>query len=100
MSTSLISINLVRSASTVKSTTARALSARFSSHMAANGEVMEKEKQKSLKGETNESISDHPGWNENLASHAEASVKADHASEKSVERLQQESVEHIKKQHH
>ncbi|ORY05256.1 hypothetical protein K493DRAFT_311077, partial [Basidiobolus meristosporus CBS 931.73] len=96
MSTSLTTIHF----KIARPLTARALCNRFSSHMAANGQVLDKEKQKSLRGETNESIPDHPGWNENLASHAEANIKADHAPDKPVERLQKESVEHIKKQHH
>ncbi|KAK9766388.1 hypothetical protein K7432_004555 [Basidiobolus ranarum] len=101
MFASLLSINILRGVKVTRPSTAtHFLRVRFSSHMGESGEDIEKEKEKSLKGKANESIPDHPGWNEKLASHAEASVKADHASEKPLEQLQRESVQHIKKQHH
>ncbi|ORY00197.1 hypothetical protein K493DRAFT_348020 [Basidiobolus meristosporus CBS 931.73] len=61
-------------------------------------EILEREKQKNLRGETKNN-KHHPGWNEKLASHSEASVKADRTPEIPPEQLQKESVEHIKKEH-
>lgn len=43
-------------------------------HMTQDPEVMDKEKDKSLKGKVKSSIKGAPGWNEKLASVAEAVV--------------------------
>eukprot|EP01027_Heterolobosea_sp_BB2_P026012 GEZU01039969.1.p1 GENE.GEZU01039969.1~~GEZU01039969.1.p1 ORF type:complete len:204 (+),score=29.39 GEZU01039969.1:190-801(+) len=42
-------------------------------------------------------IPEFPGWDENLASNSEADVKADLAPDKSIEELQKESIETLKK---
>ncbi|KAI8327487.1 hypothetical protein EDC96DRAFT_90477 [Choanephora cucurbitarum] len=74
--------------STIKTTT-RSMTA--FSHMSDNDpEVIEKEKQKNLSKKDKE-------WNEKLASHSEASVKADKEHEKPIKNLQSETVEQLKK---
>ncbi|KAK9764438.1 hypothetical protein K7432_008042 [Basidiobolus ranarum] len=79
------------------SLTPRFYAGRFSSNMSDNDpDVLEKEKQKNLRGETKGTIKNHPGWNEKLASHSEASVKADRTPEVPAEQMQKETVEHIK----
>ena len=61
------------------------------SHMSDNDpEVLEKEKNKNLQEDNKE-------WNEKLASHSEAAVKADKEFDKPVEHLQQETIEHLEK---
>ncbi|KAI8981453.1 hypothetical protein BDB01DRAFT_794145 [Pilobolus umbonatus] len=78
--------------------TLKALSAQSSrramssfSHMSDNDpEVLEKEKQKNLKTDKKE-------WNEKLASHSEAAVKADKQhNDKSIKDLQSETVDTLK----
>ncbi|KAI8991851.1 hypothetical protein BDF20DRAFT_846821 [Mycotypha africana] len=60
------------------------------SHMSDNDpEVLEKEKQKNL------SKKEKKEWNEKLASHSEAVVKADKAEDKPIKDLQQESIRHL-----
>ncbi|ODN84687.1 hypothetical protein, variant 2 [Cryptococcus amylolentus CBS 6039] len=68
-------------------------------------EVLQKEKARNLRGEQDSSAphKEHaPGWNEHLASDAEANVKADQAgpSGKPGKELQDATVGHIDKHHH
>lgn len=61
------------------------------SHMSDNDpEVLEKEKQKNLNSKDKE-------WNEKLASHSEAAVKADKEHDKPVKHLQDETIDHLEK---
>lgn len=71
------------------------------SHASDNDpEVLEKEKQRNLKGEVKSSIPNAHGWNEKLASDSEAAVKAErHADGKSIEELQAQTAEHHEKAH-
>lgn len=63
------------------------------SHMSDNDpNVLEKEKQKHLKEEKEKK------WNEKLASHSEAAVKADQSEDKPLKSLQEESVSELKNQ--
>ncbi|KAI7896905.1 uncharacterized protein EV154DRAFT_491181 [Mucor mucedo] len=76
-------------ASTFQATTRRTMTA--FSHMSDNDpSVLEKEKNKSLGKKDKE-------WNEKLASHSEAAVKADKDHDKPVEHLQNETIEHLNK---
>ncbi|KAI8087047.1 uncharacterized protein B0P05DRAFT_569950 [Gilbertella persicaria] len=76
--------------STSIQTTTRSMSA--FSHMSDNDpEVLQKEKEKNL------SKKDRKEWNEKLASHSEAAVKADKEREKPIEHLQSETLEDLKK---
>ncbi|KAI7907963.1 uncharacterized protein BX663DRAFT_492571 [Cokeromyces recurvatus] len=62
------------------------------SHMSDNNpEVLEKEKEKSLKKKENKE------WNEKLASHSEAAVKADKEQDKPISTLQNETIEELEK---
>ncbi|KAI9483282.1 MAG: hypothetical protein EXX96DRAFT_557567 [Benjaminiella poitrasii] len=75
--------------STVIQTT-RAMSA--FSHMSDNDpEVLEKEKQKNLSKKENKE------WNEKLASHSEAAVKADKEQDKPIDLLQNETIKNLEK---
>ncbi|KAG2234266.1 hypothetical protein BDF21DRAFT_415520 [Thamnidium elegans] len=61
------------------------------SHMSDNDpNVLEKEKKKSLNSKDKE-------WNEKLASHSEAAVKADKEHDKPVKNLQEETIKHLEK---
>lgn len=62
-----------------------------------NPEILEKEKDKHLKGKTVPHIKEVPGWNAHLASDAEAVVKAERESaDSSVEEMQKHTVEVLK----
>ncbi|KAF7729337.1 hypothetical protein EC973_004593 [Apophysomyces ossiformis] len=62
------------------------------SHMSDNDpEVLEREKQKSLRAQDKQ-------WNEKLASHSEAAVKADSEDDVPFDKLQRESAEKLKKE--
>lgn len=75
--------------STFQATTRRTMTA--FSHMSDNDPaILEKEKNKSLGKKDKE-------WNENLASHSEAAVKADKSHDKPVKHLQDETIEHLGK---
>jgi len=67
-------------------------------------EVLEREKQRNLHEKHDDSAHPHkkhaPGWNEPLASHSEANIKADQAPVSSPEELQKQSTEYIRKRHH
>lgn len=75
----------------------------FGSHKADNDpEKLEAEKQKNLKGDpakgkeqTNHHLPGAKGWNEELASDSEASVKADKHAPDTVEEMQHLSVKHL-----
>ncbi|KAL3136256.1 hypothetical protein ABBQ32_007265 [Trebouxia sp. C0010 RCD-2024] len=75
----------------------------FGSHKSDNDpSKLEKEKRKNLKGDPTKGKEQehHPipgtaGWNEELASDSEASVKADRHAPDSVEELQKLSVKHL-----
>ncbi|WWC69582.1 uncharacterized protein I206_103525 [Kwoniella pini CBS 10737] len=67
--------------------------------------IIEEEKQRNLKGNQDSSAphKDHaPGWNEHLASHSEAAVKADQAGPpgKPGKDLQDATVDQTHKKHH
>lgn len=73
----------------VEVTTKRTMTA--FSHMSDNDpEVLEKEKHKNLNSKDKE-------WNEKLASHSEAAVKADKEFDKPLEHMQDETIEHLEK---
>ncbi|KZW01279.1 hypothetical protein EXIGLDRAFT_830231 [Exidia glandulosa HHB12029] len=61
-------------------------------------ETLEREKQKNLSGESHDDVKHAPGWNQNLASKAEAEVKADQQSA-SPEELQKETTRKAKEGH-
>jgi len=61
---------------------------------------MTEAKQKHLKGESNVVIPETEGWSYDLASCAEAIVKAEHAPNLNMEEMQKHTVEVIKKVHH
>lgn len=75
----------------------------FGSHKADNDpEKLEAEKRKNLKGDpakgkeqTNHHLPGSAGWNEELASDSEASVKADKHAPDTVEEMQNLSVKHL-----
>lgn len=75
----------------------------FGSHKADNDpEKLEAEKQKNLKGDPakgkeqpNHHLPGAKGWNEELASDSEASVKADKHAPDTVEEMQHLSVKHL-----
>ncbi|KAI8637229.1 hypothetical protein BD408DRAFT_61834 [Parasitella parasitica] len=82
-------VTTLLSTSVTNSTTTRAMSA--FSHMSDNDpEVLEKEKQKELKKRDKE-------WNEKLASHSEAAVKADKEHDKPFQHLQNETIDYLDK---
>lgn len=72
----------------------------FGSHMSNNNpETIEREKEKSLKGETVSPIPEAPHWSEPLASDSEAIIKAErYATEDDVMKLQEETIEIIREQ--
>ncbi|GAB5593733.1 hypothetical protein Unana1_08633 [Umbelopsis nana] len=72
-------------------TQVRALTA-FSNMSDNNPKVLEEEKKKHLEKPVERQ------WDEKLATHSEADVKADQSEDKPINRLQQESVEDLKKQ--
>eukprot|EP00877_Chromochloris_zofingiensis_P014420 jgi/Chrzof1/9231/Cz03g40230.t1 len=68
------------------------------SHVSDNDpEVLEREKQRNLKGQTPEFVPGVPGWNPKLASDSEAAVKAERGGvdDMSIEQLQKHTVEVI-----
>ncbi|CEP11534.1 hypothetical protein [Parasitella parasitica] len=82
-------VTTLLSTSVTNTTTTRAMSA--FSHMSDNDpEVLEKEKQKELKKKNKE-------WNEKLASHSEAAVKADKEHNKPIHHMQDETIEYLDK---
>lgn len=61
-------------------------------------EILEKEKQKHLKGKTVSHIKEVPGWNEKLASDAEAVVKAEkECADCPIDEMQRQTVETLQK---
>ena len=71
----------------------------FGSNMSDNDPtIIEKEKKKTLEGKVNSQIKEAPGWNEKLASVAEASVKADRSADEPIEVLVKETVEQFEKE--
>lgn len=62
----------------------------FSQMSGNDPNVLEKEKNKNLNAKDKE-------WNENLASHSEAAVKADKEHDKPVKHLQDETIKHLEK---
>ncbi|KAL4420382.1 hypothetical protein ABPG77_002322 [Micractinium sp. CCAP 211/92] len=70
----------------------------FGAHMSDNDpEVIEKEKQRHLKGQSISHIKQVPGWSEKLASDAEAVVKAEHdCTDCSVEEMQSQTIQTLK----
>ncbi|WRT67025.1 uncharacterized protein IL334_003991 [Kwoniella shivajii] len=84
---------------------ARAWSRGYAASVHGNDpEILDKEKAKNLEGKQDDSSphKEHaPGWNEHLASHAEAAVKADQAGPtgKPGKELQDATVEHTHKKH-
>lgn len=71
----------------------------FGAHVSDNDpEVLEKEKQRHLKGKTISHIKQVPGWSEKLASDAEAVVKAEHCTDCSVEEMQQQTIQTLKEE--
>jgi len=73
------------------------------SHVSDNDpEVLEREKERNIKGQQHHTSTPHkhaPGWNESLASVSEAAVKADQAENVSPEELQKITIEYITKRH-
>ncbi|QRV89980.1 hypothetical protein RhiJN_17998 [Ceratobasidium sp. AG-Ba] len=67
-------------------------------HMTDDPEVMEREKQKNLQGKQTSTQKHAPGWNEQLASHSEAHIKADQATG-TPEEMTSSTIEYLKKQH-
>ncbi|KAK9815259.1 hypothetical protein WJX72_000798 [[Myrmecia] bisecta] len=66
------------------------------SHASDNDpEVLEREKQKNLEGETESHPRVPQGWNERLASDSEAAVVADHCVPEAIEEMQKHSIEHL-----
>ncbi|PRP78522.1 CAMK family protein kinase [Planoprotostelium fungivorum] len=57
------------------------------------------EKEKTLKNQHVDTIPEHKGWNEAVASNSEAVIKAERSSDKSVEELQKQTVETVQKKH-
>ncbi|KAL4430758.1 hypothetical protein ABPG75_006014 [Micractinium tetrahymenae] len=72
----------------------------FGSHVSDNDpEVLEKEKQRHLKGKTISHIKQVPGWSEKLASDAEAVVKAEHdCTDCSIEEMQKQTLDTLKEE--
>eukprot|EP00884_Botryococcus_braunii_P004274 jgi/Botrbrau1/13848/Bobra.0056s0084.2 len=69
------------------------------SHASDNDpEVLQREQERNLKGETKSTIPHAPGWNEKLASDSEAAVKAEQDN-RSIEQLQRETVDHVQTEH-
>jgi hypothetical protein len=62
-----------------------------------DGEILEKEVERTKKGEAESTIAEFPGWNEVLASDSEADVKADRYPKKDFKELQKETIEIIQK---
>ncbi|KDQ57271.1 hypothetical protein JAAARDRAFT_35905 [Jaapia argillacea MUCL 33604] len=66
-------------------------------------EVLEREKHRNLSGrqhETSTPLRTAPGWNESLASHSEASVKADKHDHLTPEEMQRHTVDYVQSRHH
>jgi hypothetical protein len=60
-------------------------------------QLLEREKQRHLKGQTISHIKQVPGWSERLASDSEAVVKAEHeCPDCPVEEMQQQTIETLK----
>ncbi|KAG8737413.1 hypothetical protein FRC10_008192 [Ceratobasidium sp. 414] len=75
--------------------TVRAAAAR---RMAEDPEIIEREKLKNLQGKQESTQKHAPGWNEVLATHAEANVKADKATG-TPEEMTAATIQYLKKQH-
>ncbi|CAE6537119.1 unnamed protein product [Rhizoctonia solani] len=71
---------------------------RYTSQRTNDPEVLEREKQKNLRGEQNSTHTHAPGWNELLASDSEAHIKADKANS-NPEEMAKATLEYVKKQH-
>jgi hypothetical protein len=65
----------------------------FGSHTSENDpEVLQREKERNLRGEAPTIHPDMPGWNPNLASDSEAVVKAEQMGDMAIEDMQQQTV--------
>ncbi|KIM84102.1 hypothetical protein PILCRDRAFT_818404 [Piloderma croceum F 1598] len=97
------SLRNVSAAGTVaRAGTARLQSTRLYSTMHDNDpEVLEREKRRTLSGEHRKTphMDGVPGWNEHLASSAEASVKADKYATGSVDEMQRKTVDYVHTRH-
>lgn len=65
-----------------------------------NPQILEKEKQRNLTGQTPEIVPGEPGWNPALASDSEAAIRAEKAPSLDIEELQAHSVSVIQHLHH
>ncbi|KAG9124913.1 hypothetical protein FRC07_009745 [Ceratobasidium sp. 392] len=88
----------IRPAFVVQRTVARATTARYVSRMSEDPETIEREKHKNLQGKQESTQKHAPGWNEVLATHAEANVKADKATG-TPEEMASSTIDYLKKQH-
>ncbi|KAG8771203.1 hypothetical protein FRC12_003796 [Ceratobasidium sp. 428] len=88
----------IRPAFAAQLTVVRATAARYSSRMTEDPEIVEREKNKNLQGKQESTQKHAPGWNETLATHAEAHVKADKATG-TPEEMASSTIEYLKKQH-
>jgi len=61
--------------------------------------VLEREKQKNLRGHDEEHVPGVKGWNEHLASDSEAAVKADKHAPDSTAELQKHTIDTIEERH-
>ncbi|KAK9815592.1 hypothetical protein WJX72_006474 [[Myrmecia] bisecta] len=60
-------------------------------------DVLEREKQKNLRGENPVHMPGVEGWNENLASESEASVKAERHAPDNIKELQEFTLDYLTK---
>lgn len=67
---------------------------------ACAAQVLEHEKRRNLEGKTVPINPKFPGWNEKLASDAEAIVKAESCDEMPIQELQERTVEYIQRERH
>ncbi|KAG8717664.1 hypothetical protein FRC08_006984 [Ceratobasidium sp. 394] len=88
----------IRPAFIVQRTVARTTAARYVSRMSDDPETIEREKLKNLQGKQESTQKHAPGWNEVLATHAEANVKADKATG-TPEEMTSTTIQYLKKQH-
>ncbi|KAG9104656.1 hypothetical protein FRC06_000420 [Ceratobasidium sp. 370] len=88
----------IRPAFAVQRTTAHTTAARYVSRMAEDPEIIEREKLKNLQGKQESTQKHAPGWNEVLATHAEANIKADKATG-TPEEMTSTTIQYLKKQH-
>eukprot|EP00884_Botryococcus_braunii_P004273 jgi/Botrbrau1/13847/Bobra.0056s0084.1 len=66
------------------------------SHASDNDpEVLQREQERNLKGETKSTIPHAPGWNEKLASDSEAAVKAEQEPQLSIQELQFQTIKDL-----